>query len=76
MTLLKLLWSKAAGYVLAAVGLLATLAAFAASQRRAGRQQERAATLAKTMEIRDAQDQAAARAAGDDTARRLRDGSF
>jgi hypothetical protein len=60
---------------MALAALLAVLAVLAGA-RNSGRQAERVDAIKRTLEIRNAQDAAAARVAGDDVADRLRDGRF
>lgn len=70
------LWARALPCLLAALALAAGLLGFGRAQRNAGRAEAQADITTRTLEIKDAQDAAAARAAGTDVVGRLRDGSF
>lgn len=72
------LWARIAPYVLGAGVILAALATFGMRQKAAGRAEAKAEVTTRTLEIKDAQQQAAARAPvdRDGVVDRLQHGSF
>lgn len=78
MTILSALWARIAPYALGVLGILAAVLTFGWSQRRAGKAEAKAEATTRTLEIKDAQQQAAARAPvdRDGVVDRLRNGTF
>lgn len=72
------LWSRIAPYLLGAGVILGGLAVFGMRQKAAGRAEAKADIQTRTLEIKDAQQQAAARAPvdSDGVVDRLRNGSY